>query len=64
MRAATASTTRNIGRQRQIEGCLNAAQIDALHAAREILDVLVFEDLWHGDGEREGGKREIVPLQT
>ena len=43
---------------------MRGADVDALHAAGQVLDVLVLQDLRHGDGEREGGERQVVALET
>src|SRR5262245_25985823 len=52
-----------VGSKRQIEWGPHPPQVYALYAASQILDVLELQDLWDGDGEREGGKRKIGAFQ-
>ena len=49
--------------QRQAERHLGLVEHDALHAAGQALQPLVFQDLRHGERQREGGEREVVALE-
>ena len=50
-----------IGIQSQAERGAGLTQHDALRAARPVLEIL--EDLWDRQRQREGGQREIEPLE-
>ena len=52
-----------VGAERQPERRIGLEDVDAHHALGERLDVPVLEDLRHGDGEREGGERQIVAFE-
>ena len=49
--------------QRQAERHLGLVEHDALHAAGQALEPLVFQDLRHGERQREGREREVVALE-
>ena len=48
----------------QERGRLGLGDYDALHAAGPFLEVVVLEELRHGNAEREGGEREVKALQA
>src|SRR5207245_2107737 len=48
--------------QRETERRAGLRQHDALRAARPVLEIL--QDLWYGEGEREGREREVESLEA
>jgi hypothetical protein len=49
--------------ERQAERHLGLVEHDALHAAGQALEPLVFQDLRHRQRQRKGGERQVVALE-